>query len=295
MRPVRRAKARAEQGRNIKLIGLWLVIVGIGGGVGAAAWTMVNRPPDAFSLCESGSNIAASSIMLVDATDALTAIQKRRVKAAVETERDRLPYGGKLTIVTVNGADASQPIEVVSSCNPGKASDNNPLFTTASKVEKRWTDAFNGPVELAIAKASDGAVGANSALIATIAALLTRPDFDARTPVRRLTIVSDMLEHVRGGYSHLAGGNFWKGYVNSPLPRLAPLDLRGVSVAIDYLVRLQFAAVQGAAHRRFWRRLFGESGAKEVTFIGLAPPDADEDTEAAAPDKPPRHKPKSKG
>lgn len=58
------------------------------------------------------------------------------------------------------------------------------------------------------------------------------------------------------------------------MPKLAALDLRGVSVAVDYLVRPKFAAVQGAAHRRFWRRLFAEAGATNVAFIGMPPDEA---------------------
>lgn len=295
MRPHRLPKAPAKQGRTGKLIALWLVILVIGGGFAAAAWTMVNRPPDAYAQCENGIHIAASAIVLVDATDALTDIQKRRVKTAVEAERDRLPYGGKLSVVTINSADAGQPIEVVSACNPGKASDSNPLFATPSKVEKRWSEAFGKPVEAAIALASDGPRAANSPLIATVSALLTRPDFDARTPVRRLTIVSDMLEHTQGGYSQLTGGNFWKNYVNSSLARRIALDMRGVSVAIDYLVRPQYAEIQGVSHRQFWQRLFSEAGARDVTFIGLAPVDADERIEGDAPNKGSYGKPKRKG
>ncbi|MBY6240054.1 hypothetical protein [Methylosinus sp. Sm6] len=293
MRAHPRSSRSGGQGRNIRLGALWLGILVLGGGFGAAAWTTLNRPPDAFELCQSG-HIGVSSIILIDATDMLTEIQKRRVKASIDAERDRLPYGGKLTIVTLNAADPGQPVEVMSACNPGKASDSNPLFVTASKAQKRWAETFDHPITAAIREAGASAQSSDSPLIATIAALPTRPDFDGRTPTRRLVIISDMLEHVRGGYSHLGGGNFWKSYRASSLPRLAPLELRGVSVAIDYLARSPYAGVQGPAHRQFWRRLLTQAGASEVTFIGLPSADDDELDDMPKPRKSPSPK-KKKG
>lgn len=107
-----------------------------------------------------------------------------------------------------------------------------------------------------------------------VAATLARPDFDARVPRRRLIIISDMLEHEKGGYSQLKGGDLWGAWRASPLVHTARLDLRGVAVAIDYLMRGQYAAVRGQKHRDFWHRLFTEAGAAEVTFVGLQPPAA---------------------
>jgi hypothetical protein len=274
MRTQRQSRGAAGGGRTAKLIVLWLVIAAVVGGFGASAFTLLNRPPDAVALCEQGSHIAASTIVLVDTTDALTEIHRRRVRAAIEAERDALPRGGKLSVVTMNEADPSQPVEIVSACNPGKSGDANPLFVTVSQVDKHWAAAFGEPVEAAIARASEAPAAGSSPLIATAAALLTRPDFDARVPQRRLVVVSDMLEHQKGGYSQLGGGDFWKGYANSSLSRLVALDLRGVAVAIDYLARPNYAGVQGAQHRRFWQRLFTEAGAVEVMFIGMPPAEA---------------------
>lgn len=274
MLPRRHYHGAPKGGRTAKLAVLWLVIALVLGAFGASAYVMLNRPPDAVALCESGTRIEVSAVVLVDTTDALSEIQRRRVRAAIEVERDRLPRGAKLTIVTINEADPSQPIEVVTACNPGKAADANPLFVTTSQVDKRWSVAFGGPVESAIARASKGPEAASSPIIATVAALTTRPDFDARVGERRLIIISDMLEHQKGGYSQMAGGDFWKAYKTSSLYRLVALDLKGITVGIDYLVRPQYAGVQGTSHRRFWHRLFMEAGAAEVTFIGMQPLEA---------------------
>jgi len=250
MTPHPRKEARADSARRTKLAGLWTVIAVVGGGFAASAYTMLNQPPDPVVLCQRGTQIAASTIVLADTTDALTEIQSRRLRRAIEAERDGMPRGGRLPIIAINDGDASQPAELFSGCNPGRSNDVNPLFVTAGKVDAEWAATFGKPVEAATAAAAGRPETPSSPLIATTAALLTRPDFDASVPHRRLVLVSDMVEHQRGGYSHLAGGDLWKGYASSGLARYAALDLRGVTVAIDYLLRPQYAALQGPAHRR---------------------------------------------
>ncbi len=257
--------------RLIKLLTLWTLILGAGGGLAAAGLIAVNQPADAVTLCRQG-RLKSSTLVLIDTTDPLTEIQARRLRAAVEAERDELPRGGRLTLLLLNPDDAGAPVELASLCNPGRAADADPLFHTTSRIDKDWQEGFAAPLDAALAKAGATGAAAASPIIATIAAALTRPDFDRRVPARRLLIVSDLLEYTKGGYSQLAGGNLWKAYAASALARDMPLDLHGVSVAVDYLARPRFAAVQGDTHRRFWVRLFTEAGAPQVQFIGLRSP-----------------------
>lgn len=282
------SRDRAPKGaRIVKLTLLWLVIASVAGGFGASAYVMLTRPPDAVALCESGARLDASTVIVVDTTDSFTEIQRRRARAAIEGARDRLPRGGRLTIVAINPDDASQPLELVSACNPGKPEDANPLFDTTRIVRERWEKNFGDLVEAAIERSSTGPEASSSPIIVTVAALGTRPDFDARVVTRRLIIISDMLEHQKGVYSQLGAKSFLSDYRSSSLVQSAPLLLQGIAVEIDYLLRPHYAAIQGAAHRRFWVRLFGDAGATAVTFIGM-PPDqlieaSEEVSEAAMP------------
>jgi len=125
-----RKEARANSARRAKLAGLWTVIAMVGGGFGASAYTMLNRPPDPVVLCQRGTQIAASTIVLADMTDALTEIQSRRLRRAIEAERDGVPRGGRLSIIAINDGDASQPVELFSGCNPGRSGDVNPIAAT---------------------------------------------------------------------------------------------------------------------------------------------------------------------
>ena len=271
MRALRNTTSGTSKKRIATLASLLLVIAMAVGGFAAAAIMASNRSPDAYALCQSsGFKAAATTVIMVDATDAFTEDQRRRLKSTVGSERDRLPEGGRLIMVSLNPDAPWEPTELISVCNPGKGENANPLLVTRSKVEKRWHDAYADPIEKAIQQSIDRGTSERSPIIITLAALLARADFDTRVAARRLVVISDLLEHEKGVYSQLRGGDFWNAYQSSPLPKSTRLDLHGVGVAIDYLQRGKFSGIQGPQHQAFWQRLFKESGANEVTFLGMA-------------------------
>lgn len=257
--------------RWLTLAGLWSVIIAAMCGFGVAVIYATNRPPDAYALCQhSPLQAAAETLIVVDGSDVLTDEHRKRVRITIEDERDRLPTGGRLVIVNLKPNAPWEPIELTAVCNPGL--EGNPLFKTLSRVKKRWRESYAEPIEAAVTQANNGPVSPDSRIIETIAAVLARADFDSRVRARALVVISDMLAHDRNGYSQLKGGNFWKLYQASTVARNVRLDLRGVSVRIDYLTRGEYANVQGELHREFWRRLFSDAGAADVTYIGLQAP-----------------------
>ncbi|MDX1922439.1 MAG: hypothetical protein SFW65_04860 [Alphaproteobacteria bacterium] len=259
--------------RLVTLIGLWGLVIASIGGFATVAILASNRTADTFALCQSSPLKAVSTtLVVVDTTDTFTQDQQLRLRLTIEAERDRVPEGGRFVVLSLNPEAAWQPVELVSVCNPGKGENANPLLVTRSKVEKRWHAVYGEPIDKAVINALDQAPSERSPIIQTLAATLTRADFDTRTAARRLVIISDLLEHEKGGYSQLRPGDFWSSYQASALPKTARLHLQGVSVSIDYLQRGKFAAVQGPRHQAFWERLLKEAGASEVTFLGMASP-----------------------
>jgi len=268
MRARSRRNSHSSSARGLKLAAMWAVIASGLGGFGAAAVFLATRAPDAYALCRQGAVPAASTIVIVDPSDELTRTHRNRVSVTIRNERDRLPPGGRFSILTLAPPGSSEPIEVLSVCNPGSPADANPWWETTAKIEKRWKAEYVDPIDGAILRVGSTNPTPVSRLIASVAGALTRPDFDSRVAERRLVIISDMMENEKGIYSQLRGGDFWKAYSASPFPRRVTLNLTGVAVEIDYLTRQQYAGIQGEAHRDFWRRLFSEAGAERVDFIG---------------------------
>jgi hypothetical protein len=282
----------------LKLSVSWCVILGTLGGFGYAGYTVYQKPPSAVDECRTGTRIARSVVIVVDASDAATDNDLRRVSATIAEERDHAAPGTKFTILGLNAASPDQPIEFVSVCSPGRVGDSNPLFETSSRVDADWKINFQGPIDTAMGKVSSLPASEHSEIFRLLRSIPNRPDFDGRIENRRLVIISDLLENHPGQYTQLKGGDFWKGFRKSSLAALPLPALTGVDVSIDYLQRPSYASIQGNAHRLFWQQLLQAAGARSVSYVGLSPPVEEPVSEAPMrkrkPAKPEKKKRKEK-
>src|SRR5262249_20731981 len=142
-----------------------------------------------------------SNVIIADTTDALTSNQLRQLKVAIMRARDDLPVYSKLTLLFLDAGAPYEPREIFSMCNPGSSANSNPLFATASHLDKRWKDSFGQPLDDTIAWLKSAPTAEASPIMETIAAATQRPDFDSRIPKRKLIVVSDLLQHHAGGYT----------------------------------------------------------------------------------------------
>ncbi|MER9414071.1 hypothetical protein [Mesorhizobium sp. M0589] len=236
-----------------------LAIVGLTWGYASAT-----KPPP---VCVASDASRGVTIVVVDTTDPLSPTLARRMTATIENERDKVPVGARLVVLAVNPAEASEPVELASACNPGNSTGSNPLITTGSRLDRRWRDSFVDPVNAAITRAAENPPAKSSPLLETISAVLNRPDFDGRVVLRRLVLISDMVQN-DADYSQLGKGDPWKRFEKSELAKDLPLDLSGVDVAVDYLLRPEYRGIQGSKHKAFWAKLASSHGAADFHFIG---------------------------
>ena len=236
--------------------------------VSTGAIALINRQPtlDEKTLCPQEQKLESSTIVLVDTTDALTLVQTNRLLAAVAEARGELPVYGKLTLLFLDAKAPFDPKELVSLCNPGSPRYANPLFQTASRIEKRYRESFGGPVEKAVEALLKAPTAARSPILEALTAVTWRSDFDARVKNRKLFVVSDLLQLGEGGYSHYQGGDLWVRFVRSGIARKVEADLTDVRVKIDYLRRAEATQHQNDAHRAFWTRWLTERGAATIDF-----------------------------
>jgi hypothetical protein len=136
-------------------------------------------------------------------------------------------------------------------------------------VEKQWKNSFDAPISRALRVLISAPTAARSPILESIAALTSRPDFDHRVSERRLLIVSDMLQHTPGEFSHYSSRGLWKAYIQSALFQDTWADLKNVAVDIEYLRRAGYGQYQKEEQRNFWRHWFKKSGAKVVRYFGV--------------------------
>ena len=231
-------------------------------------FNLLHRAPavDQDTLCRKDAPLEHHTVLLIDATDPFTRDQAARLRASVADERAALPVFGKLSLLFVSPKTPFEPEAIISLCNPGSGPDADPLFSNPKQIEDFWRRKFADPIDAAVTRLLQLPTAARSPILETITAATWRHDFDARVPQRRLRIVSDLLQHEAGIYTHYQPGDPWVRFTRTALAKKVEADLTGVAVRIDYLRRPEAIQYQNEAHRKFWERWLTERGAASVDF-----------------------------
>src|SRR5262245_54210103 len=102
------------------------------------AFNLLHRTPavDKNTLCLRDIPLEYHTVLLIDATDPFTRDHAARLRASVTEERAELPKFGKLTVLFVSPNTPFEPETIISLCNPGSATDADPLFSNPNQIEE---------------------------------------------------------------------------------------------------------------------------------------------------------------
>lgn len=265
MRKRRGRQGRSNASRNAAAAALGLAsLVVLAAILVVAPWRQNDYDPDSF--CPYDGDYARTAI-LVDASDTLNDKQiKEILDNLADLRRTLKVYEWVGIFVLDEGSHDQLPKPVVGLCNPGSAATANPLYQNPERIRQRYNERFARPVRAAV----DGLAGLRpqktSPILEMIQAVALARQFDSTRP-RRLIIVSDMLQNVKG-YSHYRNSldyvawseqsKYAKEFTDSTL-------LRGVTVEIIYVKREEAKRVQTRRHVRFWEDYFAAVGANLVS------------------------------
>lgn len=261
---VARATKRGKDAWGIVLIVVVLAVLGAG-----AYAALKLRPPtlDPVSLCRTDAPAPASVIILADATDAMLARHKKRLRAAAENELTRLPQYARLSVLTLDAAAPREPRVLFSKCDPGRGRDINPLFANPKSADARREEAFLSPLRAALAQSGAMRPAEASPLVDGVWAAMTDPELNTPAGERRFILVSDLLQHVGGGFSLYAPDANFETFRKGAGGAAPTPDLAGADVRVIVLDRPPHEALQRAAQDQFWGPYFEEAGAATVTFV----------------------------
>lgn len=262
---MKRRTVRGQNAIGALLSALALLILA---GLSAAALFLRAPPVDPETLCRTDAPLAAHTIVLVDSTDRLEPRHRRKMRAVLAQERARLTQFDRLTVVRLNARRPQEPVRLFSRCLPRRPDQSNPLFENTRMTQERWDNDFQAILDAATRSAQSGGSANASPILASLRAVAADPDFGPEVPVRRLVLISDLLEHAPGAftlYDPLAEYSVWR--TTSPV---GPPDLSGVELRIAPLDRPDHAARQAAALERFWPAYFEAAHVQSVR-IDAAP------------------------
>ncbi len=240
------------------LIGLSLVFLL---GIGTAALCVGRGELEPGTLCRKDRPRAGGTIVLIDVTDPYTANQAQALRARlgrlVQTE---LRTNEWFAIWVLGDFEEGTLRKPFCACSPGTSS--NWLISNPIQTKDRFDSLFAHPLARLLDTLSVVHHAERSPIMEAVQELTEQKEFSPNLGVRRLIIVSDLLQNT-------ARLSQYRARTRSQPSQSPTGDLRGVHVEVLYIERRRDAAYQGSAHRQFWRKYLHRSGATSVDFERL--------------------------
>lgn len=227
--------------------------------------------PDPITGCVKGQPPASLTVILIDTTDPLDAVQKQDIEDKIKpllqdrtpTNRQGTPTHGEVMLFTIQPVGDSLLRPQALACNPGSGAGQSQWTGNPRLMQRRWRRIFADKLKKMLAALLTAPDSPTSPIMESVQSVAVgvfeEPRFE-KVP-KNLVIVSDMVQNT-GGYSqyreHYSFARFQK---NSYYLTVRP-ELDGVNVSILYLRRPATLAIQTAEHIQFWRNFFEDAGVK---------------------------------
>ncbi len=219
------------------------------------------------ALCRIDRMIPQHDIVLVDATDKLPPKDIEETQWLIEESISKiLPIDGKLTIVSFADEEDSFIHEMLSLCNPGRKEQIDRFNDSVRRAEARWNTEFGDVLEKLLEELETLPEADNTPLLESLEMISRRRDFRQDVPIRRIYIISDLLQN-RNGISFYRRSNLnFETFSKTNYFNQLNIDLTGVDVIVFQIQRNRFKQIQGKRQRDFWRDLLDAWHAKSVNF-----------------------------
>jgi hypothetical protein len=233
---------------------------------------------DAHTLCPT-ERAFGRTVVVVDKTDPFSPTQSAFLRLEVKRLRGEMEQSEKLTIYVLDKDSFAAPSPVFELCNPGSGAQANALYQNPEKIRLRFEERFGKPLDSILENLVKGDVAKFSPIMEMIRNVSFRDDFDVQGEKRQLVLISDMLQHTTGGYSHYPprGKNSASEQSGASSSRLSfsefktkdeyrrvKASLSGVNVRIIYFRNRNRSDLQTPRHVLFWEDFFADAGATLV-------------------------------
>ena len=253
----------AVKAKAIAGVALIAVAICFAGGGLYAMHLLKQKRFDPETLCPlEGSK--AVTLIVIDKTDPLTEPEQARIRSLVGAEAAAVERGDRITVTLLGekeGAAGTVLETVADLCNPG--AEANPLFENPKRVAARYRDAFQEPIEAALASMKSAGPAPASPIAGAIhASVQAAPE----SPGLRfkLILVSDLMEHTKDASAY--AGTLSEAALLKAMPAGAQARLAGAGVRVVLLPRPRHAKQQDAAIA-IWRRFLHTVSGREPEIL----------------------------
>lgn len=249
--------------------------------VGIVAWSISTREEEVLvgqDMCPKDRNrVPGYAMVLLDLSEPLIGGNAEEFKRKLLDIGGSLDRYGKLVVFDIHDRDRT----IISMCRPQRREECDPKTAprACKGVQEEYERTFEEPILSRIGEfLSRQSERPSSPIIESVADVALLTEFVETPPGKKtLYIVSDMLQHTPGVYSHhrrsaVTADEFENLSQQSYYLAHKP-NLQGVSVRILYLLRGKYRHLQSYAHKAFWKVYFTSGGAQSVdiravNFVG---------------------------
>jgi len=228
-----------------------------------------NPKLDSATLCPQRGP-SSVTVVLVDATDELSLAQTRDFQNQLERLRAEIPRYGMLEIFLVRPTKDGLLSPIVSLCNPGRGAEISELTGNPRRVEARWRDGFEAPVDGAFRTVVSASKAKQSPVLEAIqsVALTALQSADRLDLERKLVVVSDLMQHT-DAISFYRSLPEPKALIESPAFQEVRTNLRGVEVELWMLRRTKDPVERQGALAALWERLIREQNGQVIRIYNV--------------------------
>jgi hypothetical protein len=226
-----------------------------------------NRSFDKVTLCQLGDQARSNRVVIVDKTDPLPPMALNNLKQTILEQRDLLAVQDRLWVFAMSGDGVNIADPLFSRCRPYAGRDVSSLNADPERVEQRYKDSFEAPLDAALQAVLTPGTADDSPILETLGRVAASPAF-SDTGARHVVFVTDLLQN-----SPLFSA-YGAGWARRPAPRELGeqllLDYGAVFARLDLTILVIDRHVPGTPNQRdlrdYWRTFLKAAG---VTHLAI--------------------------
>lgn len=217
------------------------------------------------------SELKESTVILIDHSDKLNAVQKASLQARLWDIAESMPKNSsQIRIFSVDKVKENLLVPELEICNPGSEKEISQLTENKKIVRKQYEEKFKQHLDEILNNILNQESVSQSPIIEAVQSVsVTSFIGEKNKPVKKkLILVSDLLQHTTD-FSVYNGVMDFESYKQTEHWRSTKSDLSDVEVEIFFLHRSEDAKLQTTKLRDFWIQFFESQGAKVTRFLPI--------------------------
>lgn len=202
-------------------------------------------------------NMKSITVILIDHTDNLNAIQRASLERRLWEVASSVPKNSLFKVYTVGNTEDNPLVPVLEKCNPGDEGSVSRVSGNPEFTKRKYESEFKNPIQNVLNKVIVDQGDNVSPIMESLQSLSVTSFIEEkyRKSEKRLILVSDLLQHSKGFSVYKEFPDF-SALKNTAYWRSVKADFDNVDVKIYFLNRRNAGSLQTARLLRLWSDYF---------------------------------------